>query len=369
MCINDQIPLLETRVAALEELQRQLKEVRGRQSKLDKNLLDSYLKKAASQVSQIENSLDKGFVSLPDAELTRPEIVRREAQEPKMQTTPYTEQIEALGKFFDEVKESDLAKRCTKDFAEGTARSHVLPRHLESQRILAAQYFDKESQIARNIELVRARSQDLELSASQFLGGEEAYQKLLQAKKLDSLVNIDHTARPEAKIKLSQEMHEAYLREIIENGGAPSVHELSLKAEALGGHFYLQERLIKRAFNSISNFIDQKMDAEHKPQEKLKIDPRKQLVVETQSCIRKGQLAEAHSQINTLLSLMANDTKAHQAEEKIKELKFLIETHVFAGQFNSKLIDSLRLNYVKHLTFGPGQKPPQRRFVPYSSTL
>lgn len=55
---------------------------------------------------------------------------------------------------------------------------------------------------------------------------------------------------------------------------------------------------------------------------------------------------------------MANDPKAHLAEEKIKELQFLIETHVFAGQFNSKLIDSLRLGYVKHLTFGPGQKPP-----------
>jgi hypothetical protein len=81
-------------------------------------------------------------------------------------------------------------------------------------------------------------------------------------------------------------------------------------------------------------------------------------VVEIQNSIRKGQLAEAHSSINQLLWLMANDPKAHLAEEKIKELQFLIETHVFAGQFNSKLIDSLRLGYVKHLTFGPGQKPP-----------
>jgi hypothetical protein len=59
-------------------------------------------------------------------------------------------------------------------------------------------------------------------------------------------------------------MHGAYMREIIENGGAPSVQELSMKAEALGGHFYLEEKLIKKTFNAVSNFIGHKINTEYK---------------------------------------------------------------------------------------------------------
>ena len=56
-------------------------------------------------------------------------------------------------------------------------------------------------------------------------------------------------------------------------------------------------------------------------------------------------------------------------EEKVRELRFMIETHLFAGQFNSKLIEQLRGDYVKFLTYGANHRPPQRRFVPYSSSL
>lgn len=65
--------------------------------------------------------------------------------------------------------------------------------------------------------------QDAELSKTQFLDGESAYQRLLHAKELDSLVNIEHSARPDSQIKLNPSMYEAYLREIVESGGTPSV--------------------------------------------------------------------------------------------------------------------------------------------------
>ena len=68
------------------------------------------------------------------------------------------------------------------------------------------------------------------MSTAQFLDGEEAYQRLLHAKELNQMVNIEHFARPETQIKLNPAMYELYLREIVENGGTPSLQELSLLA-------------------------------------------------------------------------------------------------------------------------------------------
>ena len=59
------------------------------------------------------------------------------------------------------------------------------------------------------------------------------------------------------------------------------------------------------------------------------MDPRRSAVIETQSCIKKGQLAEAHSLIEKVLCM--KEGLDQPAEEKIRQLKFLIETHVFAG--------------------------------------
>ena len=57
--------------------------------------------------------------------------------------------------------------------------------------------------------------------------------------------------------------------------------------------------------------------------------------------------------------------------KKINELKFMVETHAFAGQFNRKLIDQLRGDYVEFLTKGESASNSgnKRSKLPYSSTI
>lgn len=62
-------------------------------------------------------------------------------------------------------------------------------------------------------------------------------------------------------------------------------------------------------------------------------------------------------------------SKEHNLEQQAKKAQFLIETHIFAGSFNSQLIEQLRQQYINKLSFGENGRPPQRRFVPYASTL
>lgn len=47
----------------------------------------------------------------------------------------------------------------------------------------------------------------------------------------------------------------------------------------------------------------------------------------------------------------------------------MIECNIFGAQYNQNMIDDLRKDYVKNLTFGENLKPPQRRFIAYSSHL
>lgn len=92
-----------------------------------------------------------------------------------------------------------------------------------------------------------------------------------------------------------------------------------------------------------------------------------------QAAMRKGQLAEAHAKLDELVKLLPRDSelssKEHNLEQHARKAKFLIETHVFAGSFHSKLVDQLRQEYVSQLSYGSDGRPPQRRFVPYASTL
>mmetsp|Transcript_10839 Transcript_10839/g.13666 ORF Transcript_10839/g.13666 Transcript_10839/m.13666 type:complete len:127 (-) Transcript_10839:368-748(-) len=122
-----------------------------------------------------------------------------------------------------------------KEFANGFAKARVLPVHLENMRKLSAEQFERETQIVRNIELVQARAEDLKQSSTQFLDGEEAYQRLARAKQLDARVNTRDAALPESRVELKSSMHDSYMHEIVEHGGAPSVEEITMSVDALGG--------------------------------------------------------------------------------------------------------------------------------------
>ena len=63
-------------------------------------------------------------------------------------------------------------------------------------------------------------------------------------------------AEPAARINLSPAMYDTYLREIIETGGAPSIQELSAKADGLGGHGYNEESVAMSAFNSLTSLFN-----------------------------------------------------------------------------------------------------------------
>ena len=106
--------------------------------------------------------------------------------------------------------------------------------------------------------------------------GEAAYKRLSQAKELDTMVNTSRTAAQSTAINLSSEMHEAYLREIVETGGAPSLQELSNRAEALGGLGLNEESVVKNSLNGLLNYIDSVVPlAEQRDLRKLTVDPKK----------------------------------------------------------------------------------------------
>ena len=65
----------------------------------------------------------------------------------------------------------------------------VLPRHIRDMGGVNGEQVLRERQIADNLDLVRARSQDLEQSSSMFMSGEHAYQRLLMAKSMDLLAH------------------------------------------------------------------------------------------------------------------------------------------------------------------------------------
>ena len=72
------------------------------------------------------------MVGLPADELVRPHIEEKTIPEPKISKTPYTAQISDTESFFNEMKDSDLAKRGIKDFSDGHAKETILPRHLKN---------------------------------------------------------------------------------------------------------------------------------------------------------------------------------------------------------------------------------------------
>ena len=186
-----------------------------------------------------------------------------------------------------------MAKHGIKDFAEGTARAIIIPKHLGHMRDLSQDQHEREEAIVRDMELVRARSQELEHSSSLFLAGEEAYQRLLQAKKLDSRVDIGRSTRAKesSTLQLSEAMHDSYLREIVETGGAPSLQELATKAEALGGHGNSEESMVKKAVNSMMELFNDKVEEQNRVEKRLEMEPRREAMMNVKSHISKGQLA------------------------------------------------------------------------------
>lgn len=132
MSIDRQLSTLQDKVQLLEELQRQLSEVKGRDKDVDQSILDAYLRQATARVSSIESSLDRGLVGPPQADLERPKLTEKDVPKPDIKKTPYTEEIEAAYTFFQEAKDSDIAKKGIAEFADGVARSEVLPRHISN---------------------------------------------------------------------------------------------------------------------------------------------------------------------------------------------------------------------------------------------
>ena len=130
MSLTDQIAYLEEHVQLLEEIQRQLSEVKGHESSVEKQALESYLKVTADKIREIEASLDKGLIGLSQSEIGRPEMAELKVAEPKIDKTPYTAEINELTSFFHEIRDSELAKRGTKDFANGLVKKRTLPLHL-----------------------------------------------------------------------------------------------------------------------------------------------------------------------------------------------------------------------------------------------
>ena len=98
--------------------------------------------------------------------------------QPKIDKTPYTGEIKDAMDFYDEFKESDMAKKGTADYAEGYARNSVLPIHLQNMNLLHAEEQKLQAQISMNLELVQTRTRDLQLSTEQFIDGESAYERL-----------------------------------------------------------------------------------------------------------------------------------------------------------------------------------------------
>ena len=75
-----------------------------------------------------------------------------------------------------------------------------------------------------------------------------------------------------------------------------------------------------------------KVSDEYKTKTTLEVDPLKESLANSQQAIKRGELAQAYRQLNNLLKIThANQTPDAEFEKKINELKFLIETHVFAG--------------------------------------
>ena len=132
--------------------------------KLDKQLLDKYLSKTIEDAYQIERSLDKGIVSLPAVDLAEPVFEARELPEPKISKTPYNDDITRLVDFFKEIKDSELSKKGIRDFTSGTVKEQVLPRHIRDTGDINREQLLREKRIASNLDIVQARSQDLELS-------------------------------------------------------------------------------------------------------------------------------------------------------------------------------------------------------------
>ena len=70
------------------------------------------------------------------------------------------------------------------------------------------------------------------------------------------------------------------------------------------------------------------------------------------------------------MELLARENKEDSAlERKVRHLLFEIECHAFSLRFNSKLIDKLRGDYLRQVAFGANARPPQRKFLPYASTV
>lgn len=51
-------------------------------------------------------------------------------------------------------------------------------------------------------------------------------------------------------------MHDAYMREIVETGGAPGVKELMHMIDALGSKGHREEILVIRSSDNLINFIN-----------------------------------------------------------------------------------------------------------------
>ena len=82
--------------------------------------------------------------------------------------------------------------------------------------------------------------------------GEEAFKRLQKARQMDSRISTSELASADQGVKVNPLMHEVFLREIVESGGAPSVQELIDKADELGGLFASEQSFAISAYNKLT---------------------------------------------------------------------------------------------------------------------
>ena len=69
------------------------------------------------------------------------------------------------------------------------------------------------------------------------------------------------------------------------------------------------------------------------------LHPKKSAILEVQDALNRGALTDAHESLDKLLKTLRSSKNEKALEEQASELKFLIETHVFAGSFNKELVE------------------------------
>jgi len=187
------------------------------------------------QVHRVEQQLDKGQITLSDDLLkitktyTPPEETEPESK------TPYTDDLEQTRAFYNDMKNSDYVLTGMKKLTDDMANGKYLKEYMEIMGPQGAKELDNELNLTAQLNLIELKKREVARGAAKFVAGEDAYARLVRAKELDKLnrqfLNIQiepfvDDSGSSTSVKLNPEMYDYYMKEIMENGGAPSLSEI-----------------------------------------------------------------------------------------------------------------------------------------------